>query len=86
MQALLVNKDEAGYTAKLGQIEESQLPEGDVLIKVDYSTLNYKDSLAITGSSPVVRSFPILLVILNNCRLKSNAFGTISAYRYSRFI
>ena len=60
MQALLVNKDEAGYTAKLGQIEESQLPEGDVLIKVDYSTLNYKDSLAITGSSPVVRSFPMV--------------------------
>ena len=54
MQALLVNKDEAGYTAKLGQIEESQLPEGDVLIKVDYSTLNYKNSLAITDSSLVV--------------------------------
>ena len=60
MKALLINKDEAGYTAKLGQIEESQLPEGDVLVKVDYSTLNYKDSLAITGTSPVVRSFPMV--------------------------
>ena len=60
MKALLINKDDAGYTAKLGQIEEAQLPEGDVLIKVDYSTLNYKDSLAITGSSPVVRSFPMV--------------------------
>lgn len=60
MQALLINKDAAGYTAQLGQIKESQLPEGDVLIKVDYSTLNYKDSLAITGASPVVRSFPMV--------------------------
>ena len=60
MQALLINKDAAGYTAQLGQIKETQLPEGDVLIKVDYSTLNYKDSLAITGASPVVRSFPMV--------------------------
>ncbi|HAW17694.1 MAG TPA: alcohol dehydrogenase, partial [Oceanospirillaceae bacterium] len=42
------------------QIEEQQLPEGDVLIQVDYSTLNYKDSLAITGASPVVRNFPMV--------------------------
>lgn len=60
MKALLINKDDTGYTAKLSQIEESQLPEGDVLVKVDYSTLNYKDSLAITGTSPVVRSFPMV--------------------------
>ena len=60
MKALLINKDEAGYTAQLGQIETSQLPPGDVLVKVDYSTLNYKDSLAITGKSPVVRSFPMV--------------------------
>lgn len=60
MKALLINKDDAGYTAQLGQIETSQLPPGDVLVKVDYSTLNYKDSLAITGKSPVVRSFPMV--------------------------
>jgi len=41
-QALLINKDDAGYTAQLGQIDETQLSDGDVLIKVDYSTLNYK--------------------------------------------
>lgn len=40
MKALLINKDDTGYTAKLGQTEESQLPEGDVLVEVDYSTLN----------------------------------------------
>ena len=41
-------------------LSEDQLPEGDVLIEVHYSTLNYKDGLAITGKSPVVRSFPMV--------------------------
>jgi len=60
MQAILINKDDSGYRAQMSQIEEQQLPEGDVLIQVDYSTLNYKDSLAITGASPVVRNFPMV--------------------------
>ena len=60
MQAILINKDDRGYSAQMSQIEEQQLPEGDVLIQVDYSTLNYKDSLAITGASPVVRNFPMV--------------------------
>ncbi|MET0364392.1 MAG: MDR family oxidoreductase, partial [Sphingobium sp.] len=42
------------------QVDEAQLPEGDVTIDVEYSTLNYKDGLAITGSSPVVRKFPMV--------------------------
>ena len=60
MQAILINKDDSGYSAQMSQIEEQRLPEGDVLIQVDYSTLNYKDSLAITGASPVVRNFPMV--------------------------
>jgi len=60
MQAILINKDDSGYRAQMSQIEEQQLPAGDVLIQVDYSTLNYKDSLAITGASPVVRNFPMV--------------------------
>jgi len=60
MQAILINKDDSGYSAQISQIEEQQLPSGDVLIQVDYSTLNYKDSLAITGASPVVRNFPMV--------------------------
>lgn len=60
MQAILINKDDSGYSAQMSQIEEQQLPEGDVLIQVDYSTLNYKDSLAITGTSPVIRNFPMV--------------------------
>ncbi|MBN27841.1 MAG: alcohol dehydrogenase [Alteromonadaceae bacterium] len=57
---ILINKDEQGYHASLQQIDDSLLPEGDVSIKVLYSTLNYKDGLAITGKSPVVRQFPLV--------------------------
>jgi acrylyl-CoA reductase (NADPH) len=59
-QGILINKDEAGYRSSLQTIEESQLPEGDVTVRVAWSTLNYKDCLAITGRSPVVRRFPMV--------------------------
>jgi acrylyl-CoA reductase (NADPH) len=58
--AILINKTDAAYGAKLTQVDESQLPEGNVTVRVDYSTLNYKDGLAITGKSPVVRKFPMV--------------------------
>lgn len=57
---ILINKDDNGQTVKVAQIDEAQLPEGNVSIDVEYSTLNYKDGLAITGSSPVVRKFPMV--------------------------
>ena len=60
MKAILINKDDDGYRADLTDVDEASLPDGDVTVTVDYSTLNYKDSLAITGSSPVVRSFPMV--------------------------
>jgi len=60
MKALLINKNENEYSASLQTIDRAELPEGDVVVQVDYSTLNYKDSLAITGKSPVVRSFPMV--------------------------
>jgi len=59
-KGVLIEKDEQGYRSTLQQIEESVLPEGDVTIKVAYSTLNYKDALAITGKGPVVRNFPMV--------------------------
>ena len=59
-KAILVNKDDQGYRTELAQVDESSLPEGDVRVKVLYSTLNYKDGLAITGKGPVVRSFPMV--------------------------
>jgi acrylyl-CoA reductase (NADPH) len=59
-KAILVNKDDQGYRAELAQVDEASLPEGEVKVKVLYSTLNYKDGLAITGKGPVVRSFPMI--------------------------
>lgn len=60
LKAVLIEKDEQGYRAKVAELPESRLPEGDVLVDVEYSTLNYKDGLAITGKGPVVRSFPMV--------------------------
>jgi acrylyl-CoA reductase (NADPH) len=61
-KALLVNKtDDGGYHCNLTELEETQLPaSGDVTVRVEWSTINYKDGLAITGKSPVVRSFPLV--------------------------
>lgn len=61
-KALLLTKEskEAPLGCTLSDLDESRLPEGEVLVEVAYSTLNYKDSLAITGRSPVVRSYPMV--------------------------
>ena len=59
-KAILINKDDQGYRAQLSDVDESALPDGDVRVKVHYSTLNYKDGLAITGKGPIVRQFPMI--------------------------
>ncbi|WP_458369864.1 acrylyl-CoA reductase (NADPH) [Pseudomonas fluorescens] len=59
-KGILIDKDDSGYRATLQEIQDDQLPEGDVTVCVAYSTLNFKDGLAITGSSPVVRKFPMV--------------------------
>ena len=58
-KAIVVEKDEAGYRAGLKELDEGALPEGNVTVRIEYSTVNYKDGLAITGKSPVVRRFPL---------------------------
>ena len=58
--AIVVEKDDSGYRATLKAVDEAQLPEGDVTVRVSHSTLNYKDGLAITGKVPVVRKFPMV--------------------------
>lgn len=58
--AILIDKTDDTQSVSLTTVDESQLPEGDVTIDVAYSTLNFKDGLAITGSSPVVRKFPMV--------------------------
>ena len=59
-RAILIEKDDAGYRASVRGLEDDQLPKGDVLLDVAYSTLNYKDALAITGKSPIARVFPLV--------------------------
>ncbi len=59
-KGILLNNTDAGTEAKIADINESDLPDGDVTLRVDYSTLNYKDGLAITGKAPVVRKFPMV--------------------------
>ncbi|ODC02307.1 alcohol dehydrogenase [Terasakiispira papahanaumokuakeensis] len=59
-KAVLIDKSEDNYQTSLTELDDTQLPEGDVTVKVDYSTLNYKDALAITGRSPIVRKFPLV--------------------------
>ncbi|MBE4601507.1 acrylyl-CoA reductase (NADPH) [Vibrio navarrensis] len=58
--ALVLNQEEQRTLATIEQIDESQLPSGDVLIAVDYSSLNYKDGLAITGKGKIIRNFPMV--------------------------
>ena len=59
-RALMIEKEEDTQTVKMVDIEDNDLMEGNVLVSVTHSTLNYKDGLAITGASPVVRSFPMI--------------------------
>jgi acrylyl-CoA reductase (NADPH) len=59
MRAIFLTKD-PDFQARIADIDESRLPEGDVLVKVDYSCINYKDGLAMTDASPVVRKWPMV--------------------------
>ncbi|MDE1146120.1 MAG: oxidoreductase [Azospirillaceae bacterium] len=57
---LLVENMDGAYRASVRPLDEGDLPPGDVLVRVDYSTLNYKDALAITGRGPIIRRFPLV--------------------------
>ncbi|MEP6740188.1 MAG: MDR family oxidoreductase [Caldimonas sp.] len=59
-KALMLEKDDAGFRASVRDADEKDLPEGDVVVAVECSTLNYKDALAITNRSPIVRSWPMV--------------------------
>jgi acrylyl-CoA reductase (NADPH) len=59
-KAIVIDKAEAGQTVRLTDFDEKDLMDGDVTVGVEYSTLNYKDGLALTGKSPVVRRFPMI--------------------------
>jgi len=60
MRGWLVSKTSSGLESSFGEIDEAGLPPGDVRVRVEWSSLNYKDGLAITGSPGVVRAFPMV--------------------------
>ena len=59
-RALLVDRSDDGFSAGLTELDDDALPEGDVLVDVAHSTVNYKDGLAVTNASPIVRSWPMV--------------------------
>jgi acrylyl-CoA reductase (NADPH) len=59
-KAIRIDKAEKGTSATFAQFDEAELMEGDVVVRVEWSTLNYKDGLAVTGKAPVVRRFPMI--------------------------
>jgi acrylyl-CoA reductase (NADPH) len=76
-KALLVENPDNQYQCSLQSLENNALPQEDVLIQVQYSSLNYKDGLAISGRSPVVRRFPMVPGI--------DFAGIVESSRDSRF-
>ncbi len=76
-KALLIEKDDSGYRASVKDVGDEVLGAGEVTVRVAFSTLNYKDGLAITGKSPVVRKFPLVAGI--------DFAGTVEASDDARF-
>jgi acrylyl-CoA reductase (NADPH) len=59
-KAIVIDKTDAGQTVELTDFDDAKLMDGDVTVAVEYSTVNYKDGLAVTGKAPVVRRFPMI--------------------------
>ena len=59
-KAIVVEKGEGGQNARLADFDEANLMDGDVTVRVEWSTVNYKDGLALTGKAPVIRRFPMI--------------------------
>jgi len=60
MKAILLTREADRFEARVAEIGDDDLPEGDVTVRVEYSTVNYKDALAITDKSPIVRKWPMV--------------------------
>jgi acrylyl-CoA reductase (NADPH) len=59
-KAILIDKKDGVQSVQLAELDDAQLPDAPVTVRVEYSTINYKDGLAMTGKSPVVRKFPMV--------------------------
>lgn len=60
VKAVYLTKDGELFNARITQFDQKDLPDGDVTVRIDYSTINYKDALAITNKSPIVRKWPMV--------------------------
>ncbi|GAA3969338.1 MDR family oxidoreductase [Allohahella marinimesophila] len=76
-RAIVIEKHDDSTSASVASVDEKDLPAGEVVVDIDYSTLNYKDALAITGQAPVVRHFPMVAGI--------DFAGTVAASDSDRF-
>ena len=76
-KAIRIDKADKGTTVTLTQFDEAELMDGDVTVRVEWSTLNYKDGLALTGKAPVVRRFPMIAGI--------DFAGTVEASSHSQW-
>src|SRR5215467_9939422 len=59
-KALIADQKDSQFSASIQEIDSSQLPFGEVLVRVAHSSLNYKDGLAVTGKPGVIRKFPMV--------------------------
>lgn len=59
-KAIVIDKTDAGQAARIATLEDGDLPQGNVTVRVEYSTVNFKDGLAITGAIPLIQSFPMV--------------------------
>jgi propionyl-CoA synthetase len=59
-KAIVLDKNEGIFQSRLGELDEKALPEGDVVLAVEFSTINYKDALALANASPIVRKWPMV--------------------------
>ena len=59
-KAIVIEKSDGGQKTGLTDFDEADLMAGDVTVRVEWSTVNYKDGLAVTGKAPVVRRFPMI--------------------------
>jgi len=75
--AIQIDKTATGVSARLAEVDDAALPDGDVTVQISHSTLNYKDGLAITGKAPIARRFPMIPGI--------DFAGIVTASRHPRF-
>jgi acrylyl-CoA reductase (NADPH) len=76
-KAIRIDKGESGQTVALTDFDEAELMPGDVTVRVAWSTVNYKDGLAVTGKAPVVRRFPMIAGV--------DFAGTVTASSHPRW-